>query len=266
MNWRGRTRVLLLILMSLPCPSGRLATTLCAQDDLDVFSDAQLPTLDEDDSALPPAEELPPAESIELPPGDDPAVEDLPMTVPPPGSGIHLEISSDSPPDELPPANDAVLADEGRRVELAVPVKRLARIAAQLASDEGIAKANVELSREAGQIIAALEFEAGLTLRCQRCLGPMPQRLQGSSRVALVESEAAVAEVPPELETALAPAGRMALAELVEEELMLALPAAPRHAEGECPAARPEARENEAPEVQRPFANLGELLGNRSKH
>jgi antitoxin component YwqK of YwqJK toxin-antitoxin module len=108
---------LLLILMSLPCPSGRLATTLCAQDDLDVFSDAQLPTLDEDDSALPPAEELPPAESIELPPGDDPAVEDLPMTVPPPGSGIHLEISSDSPPDELPPANDAVLADEGTDVQ-----------------------------------------------------------------------------------------------------------------------------------------------------
>jgi uncharacterized metal-binding protein YceD (DUF177 family) len=75
-----------------------------------------------------------------------------------------------------------------------------------------------------------------------------------------------VAEVPPELETALAPAGRIALAELVEEELMLALPAAPRHEEGQCPAARPEARENEASEVQRPFANLGELLGNRPKH
>ena len=55
MNWRGRTRVLLLIVLSLPCPLGRLATTLCAQDDLDVFSDATLPALDEDDSVLPPA-------------------------------------------------------------------------------------------------------------------------------------------------------------------------------------------------------------------
>jgi uncharacterized protein len=170
------------------------------------------------------------------------------------------------PEDGLKLSNVAVLADEGRRVELAVPAASMKRIAEELASDEGIAKATVVLSREAGQIIAALEFEAELTLRCQRCLGPMPQRLQGSSRVALVESEDAVAEVPPELETALAPAGRMALAELVEEELMLALPAAPRHEEGQCPAARPEARENEASEVQRPFANLGELLGNRPKH
>lgn len=170
------------------------------------------------------------------------------------------------PEDGLKQCNVAVLADEGRRVELAVPVERLARIAEHLASVDGIVTASVELSREAGQIIAAVAFETELTLRCQRCLGPMPQRLQGTSRVALVESESAVAAVPPELETALAPAGRIALADLVEEELMLALPAAPRHAEGKCPAARPEARENEASTVQRPFANLGELLGNRSKH
>lgn len=170
------------------------------------------------------------------------------------------------PEDGLKQCNVAVLADEGRRVELAVPVKRLVRIAEQLASPDGVVKAQVDLSREAGQIIASVAFETELTLRCQRCLGPMPQRLQGASRVALVESEARTAEVPPELETALAPAGRIALAELVEEELMLALPAAPRHAEGQCPAARPEARESEASTVQRPFANLGELLGNRSKH
>jgi uncharacterized protein len=170
------------------------------------------------------------------------------------------------PEDGLKQSNVAVLADEARGVELAVPVKRLARIAEHLASPDGIVQASVALSREAGQIIAAVAFEAELTLRCQRCLGPMSQRFAGTSRVALVESEAGTAEVSPELETALAPAGRIALAELVEEELMLALPAAPRHAEGQCPAARPETRESEASTVQRPFANLGELLGNRSKH
>jgi uncharacterized metal-binding protein YceD (DUF177 family) len=101
------------------------------------------------------------------------------------------------PEDGLKQCNVAVRADEGQRVELAVPVKRLVRIAEQLASTDGSVQATVALSREAGQIIAAVEFDAELTLRCQRCLGLMTQRLQGASRVALVESEAGVAAVPP---------------------------------------------------------------------
>ena len=169
------------------------------------------------------------------------------------------------PEDGLKLCNAAVLADEGRRVQLAVPVARLARIAEQLASSEGTVNGTVVLSRQMGHIIADVSFEAGVTLLCQRCLGPMPLHLAGNSRVALLESEAATADVPPELETALAPEGRIALAELVEEELLLALPAAPRHAEGQCPAARQPERESAAPPVQRPFANLGELLAHRSK-
>jgi len=169
------------------------------------------------------------------------------------------------PEDGQKPSNVALLADEARRIELAIPVARLSRIAEYLASAEGTVNGSVELSRESGRIIADVAFEAPLTLRCQRCLGPLPVRLDGESRVALVESEAAGAEVPPELETALAPDGRLRLAELVEEELMLALPAAPRHAEGECPDAGQDSPQRETADVQRPFAGLGELLG-RSKH
>jgi uncharacterized metal-binding protein YceD (DUF177 family) len=55
------------------------------------------------------------------------------------------------------------------------------------------------------------------------------------------------------------------LADLVEEELLLALPAAPRHT-GSCPGGkRSEVTETISEPTQRPFANLGELLG-RSKH
>ena len=43
--------------------------------------------------------------------------------------------------------------------------------------------------------------------------------------------------MPPELEMALAPDGRMRLADLVEEELLLAMPGAPLHDEERCPAA-----------------------------
>jgi uncharacterized protein len=171
------------------------------------------------------------------------------------------------PEDGLTESNVAVLADEGRQVELAVPVARLARLAGMLASSDGTVTGHVALEREQGRAIAEVRFAATLTVTCQRCLAPMSLELEGGSRVVLLEREEDAAGVPQEFETALAPNGRLPLAGLLEEELLLALPAAPRHAAGQCPAAWPVMRdEDAAPEVQRPFAQLGELLAGRSKH
>ena len=170
------------------------------------------------------------------------------------------------PEDGLTESNVALLADEGRQVDVAVPVARLARLEGMLAGSDGTLTGRVQLSREGGRICADVQFAAAVTVTCQRCLGPMPLSLEGGSRVVLVETEENAAGVPQEFETALAPNGRLRLAGLLEEELLLALPAAPRHAAGQCPAARPETREDAAPDVQRPFANLGELLAGRSKH
>jgi uncharacterized protein len=157
--------------------------------------------------------------------------------------------------------NVAALADEDHQVELAVPLARLVRIAPQLLSAEGVAEGRVVLSREEGRIIADVTARAGLPLQCQRCLQPMELQVNGSSRVALVESEAAGAGVPAELETALAPDGRLRLADLIEEELLLALPPAPRHPEGQCPTdAAPSKIEESAEPTQKPFASLGDLL------
>jgi uncharacterized protein len=162
----------------------------------------------------------------------------------------------------------AALADEGRQVDLAVPLARLERIAPYLLSTEGMVQGRVALDREQGRIVAEVTVDAEVSLQCQRCLLPMTMQLAGTSRVALVESEAAGAGVPAELETALAPEGRMRLADLVEEELLLALPPAPRHPEGHCPgdASEPKAEESVEPS-RRPFASLGELLkSGRSKN
>ena len=157
--------------------------------------------------------------------------------------------------------NVAALADEGRQVELAVPLARLARIAPLLLSTEGMAQGAVVLGHEQGCTVADVTAQATVSLQCQRCLQPMSLPLAGSSRVALVESEALAAEVPPEFETALAPDGRLRLADLIEEELLLALPPAPRHPAGQCPAdAAVEKTVESAEPTQRPFASLGDLL------
>jgi uncharacterized protein len=161
----------------------------------------------------------------------------------------------------------AVLADEHRRVELDIPVGQLTRLAPMLAGSEGTVQGSVALAREQGRVVADVAVSARLTLRCQRCLGPLLVSADGGSRVALLESEAEADNVPPEFETALAPEGRLRLADLVEEELLLALPAAPMHPVGQCPAAAVQgADELVQADVQRPFANLGELLAGRSKN
>jgi DUF177 domain-containing protein len=169
------------------------------------------------------------------------------------------------PEDGAKPVNVAVLADAGSKVELTVPVARLERVAEYLASSDGVVTGSVAFSRVEGRIVAEVALTARLALLCQRCLKPMLLPIESRSRVALLADEDAASAVPPELETALAPEGRLRPADLVEEELLLALPVAPRH-DGACPDGRRDGtRENDSQTTQQPFAHLGELLG-RSKH
>jgi uncharacterized protein len=173
---------------------------------------------------------------------------------------VHTYDTRPMPDDGLKLCNVAVLAQEARTVTLAVPLKQLARVAPQLISLDGMVAGSVALAMEQGRVVADVTLTAQLEVRCQRCLEPMLLPIESQSRVALLSSEAAADDVPPELEMALAPEGRMRLADLVEEELLLALPAAPRHA-GECPSQRGSSRQDEFEEpTQRPFAALGALL------
>jgi uncharacterized protein len=180
--------------------------------------------------------------------------------------GAHTYDTRPMPDDGLKLCNVAVLAQEARTVTLAVPLNRLERVAPQLINRDGMVTGSVALAMEQGRVVADVALAVQVELRCQRCLEPMQLAIETQSRVALLNSEAAADDVPPELEMALAPEGRMRLADLIEEELLLALPAAPRH-EGQCPSQQGSSEQNEFEEpTQRPFAALGELLkSGRSK-
>ena len=158
----------------------------------------------------------------------------------------------------------SILADEGTRLAVEVPVARLARLADALVTPEGTATASIGFAREQGFAVADVQAEAIVTLRCQRCMQPFAVRVGSDSRVWLPHSEAAAERVPVEAELMLAPEGRLRMAELVEEELLLALPLAPLHGDHErCVARNDEPLEAPGPttEVQKPFAALGALMG-----
>ena len=159
---------------------------------------------------------------------------------------------------------DIDLAADGRvRVEFSIPFDELPRVRPQLRRGEGCVTGEVRFGREQGRAIAEVEIAARAVLTCQRCLAPLEWPIASRGRVALVADAAEADRVPAELETAHAADRRVSVRDLVEEELLLALPIAPLHEEGGCGAAwkaQGADRSTAGEKRHRPFERLDELL------
>jgi len=130
------------------------------------------------------------------------------------------------------------LADARATIGLDIPVAELPGLPGELIAGIGVLHAHVQFGREQGFMVAQVALRGQLELICQRCMGPMPLPIETSSPVLLVESEADAEAAPVEWETYLAAEGRLSLAALAAEELLLALPVVPLHADGSgCKAA-----------------------------
>jgi uncharacterized protein len=156
------------------------------------------------------------------------------------------------------------LADGEADFDFVVPLAELPRLRSQLASVGGQGQGRVHFARESGFVVAELSLSGGATLVCQRCLDPMTVPVSSSARVALITAESDAGRVPEHLEPVLAAGGRITVGELVEEELLLALPIVPLHGESSDCAVREAKRAESAPgpsqSTQKPFAQLDQLL------
>jgi uncharacterized protein len=155
------------------------------------------------------------------------------------------------------------LADGHADLDFVIPLNVLPRLQAKLAGAGGSVHGVAHFSRAAGLPIAQLDIEGAAELTCQRCLAPMPWRIESSSRVALIASEKQADRVPEDLEPVLAEDDRLRLRDLVEEELLLALPIVPLHADPKdcAPVETAVLADEDAPQTtQRPFERLDELL------
>jgi uncharacterized protein len=158
------------------------------------------------------------------------------------------------------------LSDGQSDIEFEIPLTALPRLPPQPAGSREAVRGRIQFRREGGFAVAVLEVSGSVQLVCQRCLAPMHQDVDGATRIALVASEAEADRVPPEFEPVRAPEGRIRLRDLVEEEVMLALPIVPLHeVPADCaPMARvenvAEPQVDAADSMQKPFERLGELL------
>jgi uncharacterized protein len=161
------------------------------------------------------------------------------------------------------------LADTRAILDLDIPLGELPGLPVELVLGGGPLHLHAQFAREQGLMLAQVSLRGGLRLICQRCMGAMPWQVDSKSTVLLIESEAQADGAPAQWETYLAADGRLSTAALAAEELLLALPIVPSHADGtECDQARAAAAPRAAPAepvTARPFADLRALLQQGAK-
>lgn len=186
-------------------------------------------------------------------------------------SGMHALRSID------PRAVDvAALARAGARLEGAWPLVELERLHSLVLDDVDGSSAMVAWSAVgAVRDVAGGEPELWLTLtasapvrlQCQRCLQPLALTLSVERRLRFVRGEQEAARLDEESEDdVLELRARQDLRELVEDELILALPLVPRHDECPEPLRLPQGADEggakgdeAAAETAHPFAALAAL-------
>jgi len=123
----------------------------------------------------------------------------------------------------------AQAARQGARIRGSLSIESLPRLRAALASGDGQAHVDLRVEVDGGRRVVRGSIDAKVQAICQRCLEPVTLTLHAEPRLAWVTSEDEAVALPDEYEPILASDGRVATADLVTDELLLALPLAPAH-------------------------------------
>ncbi|HLP99238.1 MAG TPA: YceD family protein [Sideroxyarcus sp.] len=135
-----------------------------------------------------------------------------------------------------------------------IAVAELARLADLLARPDGMLVYIVRGYREDDREMLEVSLQGRCILKCQRCLGEMDYPVAVTSRLRLLSSDV-MDEIEEDDEVdAIEADPRLDVVALIEEELLLGMPFAPKHPEGECAPAT-----NDLQQKANPFAVLARL-------
>ncbi len=126
-------------------------------------------------------------------------------------------------------------AVRGATISGVVNPLKLRRFRELLADDAGEVRVALAFSRdEENRYLVSVTITAEVSVTCQRCLEPMVCRLEGENTLAIVWTDEQAAQLPRHLDPLIVPEEGCNLWELVEEELILLLPAFSYHDTEEC--------------------------------
>jgi uncharacterized protein len=145
-------------------------------------------------------------------------------------------------------------ARNGNEIRGEVAVSELPRLADLLAKSGGSLTYVVSGFREGDSDVLGISLQGSCTLSCQRCMGELEYPVHMTSRLLLLPADR-LDEVEDDDEVdAIEAEPRLDVLALIEEELLLGLPFAPRHPDGECAPAT-----NGLQQKASPFAVLAGL-------
>ena len=141
-----------------------------------------------------------------------------------------------------------------------IPLGEMPRLASLLMSDEGSVEVEFEFTRGNYQHDAIRgRYRAGLTTQCQRCLDPMTLAVEQSFELLIDASDEDVEAF--QVDTVYTDDGHLNVFEVIEDELILALPLIMMHENVDCNRYLSKPVHDDAPAEERPnpFAVLASL-------
>ncbi len=133
--------------------------------------------------------------------------------------------------DRLPEFIDPLhLAEKRAELKGKLFLSSLNRLSDILYSDSGVVNVSLSFSREERLATVAGQIYATLDLICQNCAQPLGWTVHSRFKLGLVNTIAQADRLPADCEPLLCEAGqKLPLKDIVEDELLLALPAFPKH-------------------------------------
>lgn len=126
-------------------------------------------------------------------------------------------------------------ADAGLTLAGEVAFKRMPRLTAMISNRDGAAAIDLHFGiDEQGLRHVAGRINSEVELVCQRCLQPLLLPVTIEVQLGIVESEVAADRLPAHYDPLQVAGEPVSVGELVEDEILLALPGFPRHEAGVC--------------------------------
>jgi len=132
--------------------------------------------------------------------------------------------------DRIPLHIDPVnFADKGKTLLGAIKINELTRLSEILLDNSGEIELDLSFDREGRVPVLEGKIKANLALVCQSCLEQVVLSIDKHFKLGFVLSIEQADRLPSDCEPMMLHGGKISLNELVEDELLLALPDFPRH-------------------------------------
>ena len=162
------------------------------------------------------------------------------------------------------------MANQAQELEGTIPLNEFARLCEIVSGDEGDVHLKLAFSKS-DQNRTHVSGEAGVevTLICQNCMTAFATHLSCSVDAQIVADESELRSLEEDQDGLVSAERLVPVTQLVEDELLLAVPMIPRHTEGDCPGhgfqSEVEGQPTDTENTHRPFAGLAEAMKSAKK-